>query len=468
MSIARFLSQLKGQLDPKDSVSPELYLVSEVLRIMSGETSQVIDYYIQKTQAEGNTEAYNYLSTLKDFAEDVAAGENAPLLNLIGEANGIAELDENSKVPLAQLPSLDTDWDDILNKPSEFPPEAHSHSISDVTDLSDELNSKEPEFDRMTNYIFVDGTSGSDLGSGSIARPYATIQKALDEIGSAANASEMDLAGQRFFEIKVAPGVYVENINVPLRPHITLNLDAAVIQGNVNFDYNQSIPFGATHGTPRLVIKGTALRPYSGNYATNGIIGNINLTSSNGSSMIYSLELLNLAVNGSIIKNPGVGNGFTLALFIDSCIVTGAIQDTVAGSTTLYANNCDTSSSNALGAVTGVVNLNVIRNVRFNGIVDVNSSHGRWFNVEFRSSLAHDFTGSGGTISADANSIASYVKNVPTKGTSVFNSLDTLATTTEARPSGMPVGFAMFDTTLGRPIWSDGAGGWVDADGSSI
>lgn len=34
-------------------------------------------------------------------------------------------------------------WDDVENKPSMFPPSAHTHEISDVTDLQDELNKKE-------------------------------------------------------------------------------------------------------------------------------------------------------------------------------------------------------------------------------------------------------------------------------------------------------------------------------------
>ena len=35
------------------------------------------------------------------------------------------------------------DWDDILNKPSQFPPSPHTHSIDDISGLQDELDGKE-------------------------------------------------------------------------------------------------------------------------------------------------------------------------------------------------------------------------------------------------------------------------------------------------------------------------------------
>lgn len=34
------------------------------------------------------------------------------------------------------------DWTSVLNKPTEFPPEAHTHAISDVTNLQTDLDGK--------------------------------------------------------------------------------------------------------------------------------------------------------------------------------------------------------------------------------------------------------------------------------------------------------------------------------------
>lgn len=276
----------------------------------------------------------------------------------------------------------------------------------------------------MTNQVFVDKT-GNDgtCAMGRIDLPCLTVNQAFTLVGSATSAADMDDATMRFYRVNVGPGVYTENVAVGIRPQIILDLNSAVIVGDMTVTFDQSIPFGATNSTPRLILKGGTVRPRSGSYATNGIVGNLQIDSSVGSSLIYHLELDRIALNGNLTKNPGVGNGFTLGLFIYDSMVSGTISDVVAGSTTLYASNVDTSSSNGLGAITGVVNLNVIRNVRFLGIVDTSGGAGRWFNVDF-AAVAHDFTGSTSTVYADANSIRSFTANVPTPGGITFNPAD--------------------------------------------
>ena len=42
------------------------------------------------------------------------------------------------------------------------------------------------------------------------------------------------------------------------------------------------------------------------------------------------------------------------------------------------------------------------------------------------------------------------------------------ANTTLNRPTGTTAGYMYYDTTLGQPIWSDGAGNWVDATGTGV
>lgn len=53
---------------------------------------------------------------------------------------GIKEAKEYADEAVSEVP---TSWDDIDGKPSEFPPESHTHSISDVKDLQGELDGKE-------------------------------------------------------------------------------------------------------------------------------------------------------------------------------------------------------------------------------------------------------------------------------------------------------------------------------------
>jgi hypothetical protein len=54
-----------------------------------------------------------------------------------GFPNGYASLDSAGLVPGSQLPPLsETDWNQITNKPSEFPPTTHSHPVAQISDSS--------------------------------------------------------------------------------------------------------------------------------------------------------------------------------------------------------------------------------------------------------------------------------------------------------------------------------------------
>jgi len=280
----------------------------------------------------------------------------------------------------------------------------------------------------LPNVYYV-AKNGNDItGDGSIANPFLTVGKAATEIGNATSNADFNDVTKRYYEINVSPGVYAENVTFGCRPFILLNLERASIQGDVTIQMPQGTIFGAGLQSPKFIIKGSDVRGVAGGQATIGVIGNVIYESTvSGSSLVAVLEVMNAAINGGITQQLGVGGGvFTLTLFLSNAIVTGTIaNNSGAGSMTLYADNCDDSSSNAIGAVNGVINLNVLSNIRFNGPVDVNSSQsGRWFNVEFKSGQAHDFTGSLGTISADANSYQSYFANVPVKGAEIFNLLD--------------------------------------------
>lgn len=61
--------------------------------------------------------------------------------------------------------AADPDWADIQNKPTEFPPEAHDHTIANVTGLSDALNDK------------------ADVGHKHVIADVTGLQDALDNAG---------------------------------------------------------------------------------------------------------------------------------------------------------------------------------------------------------------------------------------------------------------------------------------------
>jgi len=272
----------------------------------------------------------------------------------------------------------------------------------------------------LTNTFYVDGAIGNDVsGNGSIGQPYATIQKAATEIGAAASNADFNDAAQRYYVVNVSPGVYTESPTFGTRPFIQLNMDAAQIVGDLTVQFDQGAIFGAGLQSPQFIINGKAVRPIAGGSAVVGVTGDLVYESiGSGSSLVARLEIFRCGIQGDVIQQLGTGGGtFTLTSFISSSIVTGTIQNNSgAGSHTLYADNCDDSSSNSIGGVNGVVNLNVLSSVRFTGIVDVNSSQsGRWNDVSF-AAVANDFTGSSGSIRMDANSYQSYFANVPTKG----------------------------------------------------
>jgi BppU N-terminal domain len=95
-----------------------------------------------------------YLDTLNDlmyFAPNEALSVWSPL---VGGGGGDAPVN----------------WDSILDKPTEFPPSAHSHLISEVTGLQTNLDSKQPKPESVTaiptktpaylGEISIDGTNG--------------------------------------------------------------------------------------------------------------------------------------------------------------------------------------------------------------------------------------------------------------------------------------------------------------------
>ena len=63
--------------------------------------------------------------------------------------------------PATWEPGSTPAWDDLTGKPSTFPPSTHSHAISDVTDLQDELDAKEPTITKATGYAKWTGSAWS-------------------------------------------------------------------------------------------------------------------------------------------------------------------------------------------------------------------------------------------------------------------------------------------------------------------
>ncbi len=148
---------------------------------------------------------------------------------------------------------------------------------------------------------------------GSFARPYRTIQAAFDAIGSATNGAAYMNPTNRYYRVSVAPGTYVENLDVPYRPHLALDLFSAVVVGNVT----RTVPPMPCSDGPytnmpsRLVIRGDSVRafhPGSGDSVV-GIDGDIVFGGCTSNAWIASwhhlVELNDVGVTGEIRFDTG-------------------------------------------------------------------------------------------------------------------------------------------------------------------
>lgn len=72
----------------------------------------------------------------------------------------------NGKVDVAELAEA-VPWAGVTSKPATFPPQAHNHVISDVTNLQTSLDAKQATLVSGTNIKTVNGTSL--LGSGNVS-----------------------------------------------------------------------------------------------------------------------------------------------------------------------------------------------------------------------------------------------------------------------------------------------------------
>lgn len=102
----------------------------------------------------------------------------------------------------------------------------------------------------ISDNYYVDINLGNNTtGNGSLTRPFATIQKALDEIGQPMNATQY----QRRSVVNISPGIYVENLEIPVGA-ITLLGRGVKIDGNVTRYVSDSREFGIDSSTFRSCL----------------------------------------------------------------------------------------------------------------------------------------------------------------------------------------------------------------------
>jgi hypothetical protein len=312
-----------------------------------------------------------------------------------------------------------------------------THSITTATELSyvngvtgpiqSQINSITAA--AITNEFYVDKSGNDTTGTGSILKPFLTVQRAANAVGTATDSTDYNDPAKRFYSIRIMNGVYTENVTLGTRLIIVMDFNSAQLVGDVTINFNKGIAAPATIRQPKYVFKDSDLRPsFTGsNMTLTGVNGNINFNYINaGSSVTCQIHLLHTGVSGNIVTALGTGgtNNGTLQVYGTEAYITGQVQITTnTGSGAVFFDSMGDDTV-GLGGVTGNCTLQSLRNVRFSGVVNVarNQTGAQWYNVSFLTGSS--LTGSSGSISVDANSYQSYFTNVTTKGSETFNFID--------------------------------------------
>lgn len=149
----------------------------------------------------------------------------------------------------ADLESISMDWTAIVNKPTTFPPSAHGHTISEVTDLQTNLDSKL-------------STAGGDV-SGTL-----NIGTTAGGAESAFQAASTTHAGQPFINV---PWVYTHQIEAPdergtASTGIAIGRDGT---HNINPDDDDTVSI-YTQGVVRFRVKSDGSTDFSETPTVNG------------------------------------------------------------------------------------------------------------------------------------------------------------------------------------------------------
>lgn len=196
---------------------------------------------------------------------------------------------------------------------------------------SEKLEGLEGNFLTASKNVYVDATNGDDIaGDGTQAKPWKTIQKAVDMCPSVQH-------DDCFYQIYIADGEYAENIYVKHKPYVSFVFsnveDGVIINGTFTISFYSRVNFNkhATINIPSGVLNGVSCINSSFLYFNDSsnikIIGNGSgralYASDNSVVIIYSrgANIIKNAYNAVLI---GVGcEMFINGLMIDSTCANG-------------------------------------------------------------------------------------------------------------------------------------------------
>lgn len=306
---------------------------------------------------------------------------------------------------------INVDFTPLNYVPTEPTVEEHLKAIDDI--LFDAIN-------YPTRNVYYVAKNGSDTeGNGSENKPYVTIQKALTEIGDAVNVSDFQDIEKRYFTIKVAPGVYAGNLSVPNRPFVGIELDNAVIDGNVerniNFDMNSPIIPELEESKLTIYSSGDVMNNRTPIVGVDGKV-TVRCTGASVFAQGHIFVAQNITVTGDIeYKTNAIP--YNAILGIDQGTVDGTILVNDPGVTGfLYA----TDSAHSLNNIMGNVNLTNLSNVLIIGNVNITSTIGGKLNNVSFSGVSNQMTD--GTYILDGSTMNSIEDSFFSTGSAVLKS----------------------------------------------
>lgn len=248
-------------------------------------------------------------------ASNFVSGDKANLDNQSGVNTGDeTTLSIQSKRPLKTVDNkslegtgnIEIDYNTVINKPTEFPPSAHTHVISEVINLQNELNSKE-NISNKVNTI-----------SGNSSTEYPTEKAVVDYVSSELNLLKnpdritentgFTLVGQDITMNSlwkgVISGVEYSNptsqvINLPLSTVANTRADIIVLTKNNNFIRVQGVE--STTNPPIPSIPNDTLLAVTV-IVNDSSVGNITNPIS-GDEYVKKIEFGNVLLTGSGVIN---------------------------------------------------------------------------------------------------------------------------------------------------------------------
>jgi hypothetical protein len=188
----------------------------------------------------------------------------------------------------------------------------------------------------LANTFYVAKNGNDTSGDGSAQNPYLTVQKALSMMTSTRNA------------IIVNPGVYTETLAFTNDGMVYLDLRSANIVGDVTWNCNP-----ATNYQAKFIIEGHDLRSGYVGYLSNVIDGNVIVNNAAALSRYAAIHMINTGIRGNVTyTGPGGGGAKIHHLFMVNSFWTGTLSTTGNAQIAVYAWNCNTSTTYALGAAT--------------------------------------------------------------------------------------------------------------------